>query len=156
MPTAMKTRVVQPTWPPAQPDHTWPAFTRSNCSENRPQVLSSKTRRRRVGFESPHSKLVKPDLPEDIKFSRILQGFRRVFSLIWQISVTKTIRSDIDTLDSTILDTIWGKNHWIWRNPHWILAKSGEISLILDIFLCFPSGFDLTRNRCHPSANRPS
>ena len=153
MPTAMKTRVVQPTWPP---DHTWPAFTRSNYSDGQPRVLSSKTWHRRVGFESLHSKIVKLDLPEDIKFSRILQGFRQVFSLIWQISVTKTIRSGIDTLDPTILGTIWGKNHWIWRNPHLILAKSGEILLILDIFLCFPSGFDLTRNRCHPSANRPS
>ena len=82
--------------------------------------------------------------------------FRRVFSLIWQISATKIIRSGIDTPDPEILDTIWRKNNRIWRNPHRILAGSGEISPILAIFLCFPSGFGLTRNRWHPPENRPA
>ena len=90
------------------------------------------------------------------QFWRILHWFWRVFSLIWQISATKTIRSGIDTPDPEILDMIWGKNNRIWRNPHRILARSGEISPILAVFLCFSSGFGLTRNQCHPPENRPA
>ena len=59
-------RVVQPTRPPVQPARTRPAFTRSDCSDGRPWVPSSKTRRRWVGFESPRSKPMKPDPPENI------------------------------------------------------------------------------------------
>jgi len=102
-------RAVQPTWPPTQSARTQPAFTRSDCSGGRLQVPSSKTRRRRVGFESPRPKPVKPDLLKDIKFWRILQRFGQVFSLIWQILATKTIRSCIDTPDLAILGMIWGK-----------------------------------------------
>lgn len=92
-----------------QPTRTWPAATRSYCSGSRTQVPSSKTQRRQVNFKSPPSKPVKLNPPEDIKYLRILKLFDELFSLIWQILATKTIRSGIDTLDSAILDTIWGE-----------------------------------------------
>ena len=57
------TGAVQPT---AQLTRTRPTFTRSDYSNGRPRVSSSKTQRRRVSFEFPHSKPVKPDPPEDI------------------------------------------------------------------------------------------
>ena len=43
-----------------------------------------------------------------------------------------------------------------WWNPHWILAESSKTSPILAVFLCFPSGFGLTQNRCHPLENWPA
>ena len=48
--------------------------------------------------------------------------------------MTNTIRFGIDTPDLVILDKIWGRNNQIWRNPHRILARSGEISPILAVF----------------------
>ena len=85
-----------------------------------------------------------PTHPKSMNIMANSPAFWRDFSLISQISSTKTIRSGINTTDPTILSTIWGKNHRIWRNlcqiwldltgswPDW--ARSGEISLIFNGF----------------------
>ena len=102
-------RAVHLTRQPAQPTRTQPATTQSDSSSGRMQVSSSKTRHRRFGFGSFPSKPVQLDPPGERTTSCDFKLFDEFSSTIWQISATKT-------LDPTILDTIWGEKHQIWRN----------------------------------------
>ena len=104
-----QTRAVHLTRQPAQPTRTQPVTTQSDNSSGRTQVSSSKNQRRRFGFGSLPSKPVQLDPPGERTISYDFKLFDEFSSTIWQISATKT-------LDPTILDTIWGEKHRIWRN----------------------------------------
>ena len=134
----------------AQPTRTWLATTQFDSSSGRTQVLSSKTRHRRFDFGSLSSKPVQLDPPEERITSCDFKLFDEFSSTIWQISATKTP-------DSTILDTIWGEKHRIWRNfcqirldriGSW--TDSERSRRFFTFFVLSGESFGLTRNRRSP------
>ena len=110
-------------------------------SSSRMWVLSSKTRRWRVGFESPPSKPMKPDPPKDHQNLVNSQAFQRVFqldltnfgdqkNLIWH-RYTKSGDSRRDLGEKSLNST---KSLPDAARSHRILDGVGEISLIFDGF----------------------
>ena len=110
-------------------------------SSSRMWVLSSKTRRWRVGFESPPSKPMKPDPPKDHQNLVNSQAFQRVFqldltnfgdqkNLIWH-RYTKSGDSRRDLGEKSLNLT---KSLPDAARSHRILDEVGEISLIFDGF----------------------
>ena len=130
-------RAVQPTQPPAQPTQTArtrPTSTRSNCSGGRTPIPSSKTRRRWVGFESPPSKPMKPDPPEEHEHSGEFSSFLTRFQLDFTDFVNqnnqirhKYNRSDDSQHDLGEKSSNLKKSLPNLARSHRILAGSGEI-----------------------------
>ena len=113
---------------PAQPSHTQPVTTQSNYSDARPKP--------NIGRLVSSPLLQNPWNQTQWTFRwfwQILKLFGELFSLIWRISMAKTVRSSKDTPYLVILGTIWWKNHWIRQNLYQIqLDLTGSGVSILD------------------------
>ena len=105
------------------------------------QVLSSKTRRWRVGFESPTSKPVKPDLPEEHEHSGEFSSFPTRFQLDFAdfVNQNNQIRHKYNRSGDSYHD-LGEKSSELKKSlpdparSHRILAGSGEISSIFNGF----------------------
>ena len=105
------------------------------------RVLSSKTQRRRVGFESPPSKPVKPNPPEEHEHSGEFSSFSTRFQLDFAdfVNQNNQIRHKYNRSGDSQHD-LGEKSSELKKSlpdparSHRILAGSGEISSIFNGF----------------------